>query len=253
MLSIVILGTGNVAQHLFKAFTRSNMVVVVQVVGRNNSSLNRFSKAVETTSDFDRIIDADVYIIAVKDDAIPSVSRFLKDRPGIVAHTSGAVSMDFLESKNNGVFYPLQTFTKGREIDLKSVPICIEAKQESAIETLKLLGNAISGHIYEITSSQRKKLHLAAVYANNFVNHLYGVSETICLDEGLPFTLLHPLIMETAKKVQSMSPKKAQTGPAVRNDKKTMDSHLKLLKKQNQTELYNLISKAIRETHEEKL
>ncbi|UII76058.1 F420-dependent NADP oxidoreductase [Flagellimonas sp. HMM57] len=253
MLSTVILGTGNVAQHLFKAFTQSSLVEVVQVVGRKETNLEYFSKTTATTTNFDQIKDADVYLIAVKDDAIPSVSRFLKDRLGIVAHTSGAVSMDFLESKNNGVFYPLQTFTKGREIDLKSVPICIEAKQELAIKALKILGNAISEYVYEINSLQRKKLHLAAVYANNFVNHLYGISETICLDEGLPFALLQPLIKETANKVQSISPKEAQTGPAIRNDKKTMNSHLKLLKKESQTELYTLLSKAIKETHEEKL
>ncbi|MEM7485181.1 MAG: Rossmann-like and DUF2520 domain-containing protein [Bacteroidota bacterium] len=253
MLSIVILGTGNVAQHLFKAFTQSNMVTVVQVVGRTKSNLKHFSKTTATTTNFDQIKDADVYLIAVKDDAIPSVSKFLKNKSGIIVHTSGAVPMNILESKNNGVFYPLQTFTEGRGIDLKSVPICIEAKQELAIKTLKLLGSTVSEHVYEINSSQRKKLHLAAVYANNFVNHLYGISETICLDEGLPFILLHPLILETAKKVQSMSPKEAQTGPAVRNDKKTISDHLKLLKEQNQTELYTLLSKAIKETHEEKL
>lgn len=253
MLSIVIVGTGNVARHLFNAFAESREVKVVQVVGRNKNCLERFSKMCTISNDFAQIATADVYIIAVKDDAIAKVSQSLTSKKGIVVHTSGAVEMDSLESNNRGVFYPLQTFTIGKTLDFKSIPICIEAKQDSALTVLRMLGEAISEKVHEITSAQRKKLHLAAVFANNFTNHLYRISESICLEEGLSFELLQPLILETAQKVQSITPKDAQTGPARRGDKKSIQNHLNLLKDKKQTELYTLFSEAIKKVYEEEL
>ncbi|UII79805.1 Rossmann-like and DUF2520 domain-containing protein [Flagellimonas sp. CMM7] len=253
MLSIVIVGTGNVARHLFNAFAESREVKVVQVVGRNKNCLERFSKMCAISNDFAQIATADVYIIAVKDDAIAKVSQSLTSKKGIVVHTSGAVEMDSLESSNRGVFYPLQTFTMGKTLDFKSIPICIEAKQDTAITVLRMLGEAISDKVHEITSAQRKKLHLAAVFANNFTNHLYRISESICLEEGLSFELLQPLILETAQKVQSITPKDAQTGPARRGDKKSIQNHLNLLKDKKQTELYTLFSEAIKKVYEEEL
>lgn len=253
MLSIVIVGTGNVAKHLFNAFTKSKEVKVVQVMGRNLNSLEEFSKTSGVSNDFTQIVTADVYIIAVKDDAIAKVSQSLTSKKGIVVHTSGVVEMDAIESVNSGIFYPLQTFTKGKTIDFKSIPICIEAKQDSAFKVLRMLGESISEKVYEITSDQRKKLHLAAVFANNFTNHLYSISEDICLQEGLSFELLQPLILETAKKVQSITPREAQTGPARRNDKKSIQNHLSLLKDKKQTELYILFSEAIKKVYEEEL
>lgn len=253
MLSIVIVGTGNVAKHLFNAFAKSEEVKIVQVVGRNQNSLEGFSNIVPFSNDFTQIATADVYIIAVKDDAIAKVSQSLASKKGIVAHTSGSVEMDSIVSINRGVFYPLQTFTKDKSLDFKSIPICIEAKQNEALKVLQMLGEAISEKVCVITSDQRKKLHLAAVFANNFTNHLYSISESICLQEGLSFELLQPLILETAKKIQSISPKEAQTGPARRNDIKSIQNHLSLLEDKKQTELYILFSEAIKKRYEEEL
>ncbi|PWL39100.1 DUF2520 domain-containing protein [Flagellimonas aquimarina] len=253
MLSIVIVGTGNVAKHLFNAFAKSEEVKIVQVVGRNQNSLEGFSNIVPFSNDFAQIVDADVYIIAVKDDAIAKVSQSLASKKGIVVHTSGSVEMDSIVSPNRGVFYPLQTFTKDKALDFKSIPICIEAKQDESLKVVQMLGEDISEKVYVITSDQRKKLHLAAVFANNFTNHLYSISESICLQEGLSFELLQPLILETAKKIQSISPKEAQTGPARRNDKKSIQNHLSLLKDKKQTELYILFSEAIKKRYEEEL
>nr|WP_298927130.1 DUF2520 domain-containing protein [uncultured Allomuricauda sp.] len=253
MYSIIILGTGNLAQHLCHSFSEVSSINLIQVFGRNTETLKKFSTYAETCSNPNEIKDADVYIIAVKDDAIAKVSQSLTSKKGIVVHTSGAVEMDAIESVNSGIFYPLQTFTKGKAIDFKSIPICIEAKQSSALQVLRILGEAISETVYEITSDQRKKLHLAAVFANNFTNHLYSISEDICLQEGLPFELLQPLILETAKKVQSITPKEAQTGPARRDDKKSIQNHLSLLKDKKQTELYILFSEAIKKVYEEEL
>lgn len=253
MLSVVILGTGNLAMHLFRAFLKSTRAQVVQVVGRNPESLRSFSAHVATASDYAFIKDADVYLIAVKDDAINEVSHHLDGKKGVVVHTSGAIGMDALAPENRGVFYPLQTFTKGKHIDFEKVPICIEAKEEQSLTLLTSLAHALSPNVHEVDSDQRKKLHLAAVFVNNFTNHLYGIGEEICMKEGLPFDLLKPLILETAEKIQSMSPKEAQTGPARRNDQKSMQDHLKLLDNDKHIALYNLMSEAIKQAYEKKL
>ncbi|WP_108424671.1 Rossmann-like and DUF2520 domain-containing protein [Flagellimonas amoyensis] len=253
MLSVVILGTGNLAMHLFRAFSATTGAQVVQVVGRNPESLRSFSTQVATTTDPTSIKDADVYIIAVKDDAIAEVSRQLNEKNGVVVHTSGAVAMDALTPENRGVFYPLQTFTKGKDIDFGKVPICIEAKEEQSLALLKSLALTLSQNVHEVNSEQRKKLHLAAVFVNNFTNHLYGIGEELCEKEGLSFDLLKPLILETAEKIQSMSPKEAQTGPARRSDQKSMQDHLKLLNNDKHIALYNLMSEAIKQVYEKEL
>ena len=253
MLKIVILGTGNLAKHLYTAFIKANAVDIVQVVGRNQKELEQFSMHSTLSNDFAFIADADVYLIAVKDDAITEVSQHLLKKKGIVAHTSGALGLKAIQPENKGVFYPLQTFTKGKTIDFSSIPICIEADEKESLETLRTLANSISENVHHIDSEQRKKLHLAAVFVNNFTNYLFSIGEELCLEEGLSFDLLKPLISETADKIQAMSPKEAQTGPARRNDTKSMDSHLKLLNKKEHIALYKLLSQAIKQAHEEEL
>ena len=253
MLRIVILGTGNLAKHLYDAFTRAKDIDVVQVVGRNQEDLQQFSEYAAITNNFNDIVEADVYMIAVKDDAITDVSNYLSNKKGIVAHTSGAVSLSAIQTINKGVFYPLQTFTKGKAVEFSNIPICIEAEEKDSLETLRTLAASISENVHHIDSDQRKKLHLAAVFVNNFTNYLYHVGEELCLEEGLPFDLLKPLILETANKVQIMSPIEAQTGPARRNDLKSMGNHLELLNKKEHVTLYKLLSQAIKQAHEEKL
>jgi predicted short-subunit dehydrogenase-like oxidoreductase (DUF2520 family) len=253
MLKIVILGTGNLAKHLYTAFVRSKHVDVVQVVGRNQTELGYFSEHATISNDFSSLVDADVYLIAVKDDAIGEVSKYLSDKKGVVAHTSGAVGLTALQATNKGVFYPLQTFTKGKAVDFSAIPICIEAEEKNYLETLRELAASISENVHHIDSEQRKKLHLAAVFANNFTNYLYRIGEELCLDEGLSFDLLKPLIMETAHKIQTMSPKEAQTGPARRNDVQSMQGHLELLNKKEHIALYKLLSQAIKQAHEKEL
>ncbi|MGN7514204.1 MAG: Rossmann-like and DUF2520 domain-containing protein [Allomuricauda sp.] len=253
MLRIVILGTGNLAKHLYDAFTRAKDIYVVQVVGRNQEDLQQFSEYAAITNNFNAIADADVYVIAVKDDAITDVSNYLSNKKGIVAHTSGAVSLSAIQTTNKGVFYPLQTFTKGKAVEFSNIPICIEAEEKDSLETLRTLAASISENVHHIDSDQRKKLHLAAVFVNNFTNYLYHVGEELCLEEGLSFELLKPLILETANKVQIMSPTEAQTGPARRNDVKSMGNHLELLNKEEHSTLYKLLSQAIKQAHEEEL
>ncbi|WP_228237449.1 Rossmann-like and DUF2520 domain-containing protein [Allomuricauda sp. M10] len=253
MLNVVLLGTGNLARHLFAAISKSDRAKIVQVVGRNLNDLAWFSHHTAVSNDFNDVFDANIYLIAVKDDAIAQVSKCLANKPGVVAHTSGATDMDVLIPENKGVFYPLQSFTKGRELNFKNIPICIEAKEESSLQVLKELANSISDNVQEIDSEQRKKLHLAAVFVSNFTNYLYGVGKEICVEEGLSFDLLKPLILETAEKVQTFAPRDAQTGPARRKDRLSMQNHLKLLKNEKHIALYQLLSDAIKEVYEEKL
>lgn len=253
MLSISILGTGNLAKHLFDAFLKAKGINVVQVVGRNKEALAQFSKHCTISQDFTTIADADVYLMAVKDDAITEVSEYLSHKKGVVAHTSGAIGLEAIQAVNKGVFYPLQTFTKGKPVSFQSIPICIEAQSKQSLEILRTLGHSISENVHHIDSEQRKKLHLAAVFVNNFTNYLYDVGESLCLDEGLSFDLLKPLILETAEKVQGLSPKEAQTGPARRNDSESMEAHLDLLNNEEHITLYKLLSQAIKKRHEEEL
>jgi len=253
MHTVVILGTGNLAEHLCNTFSSVDKVKLVQVYGRNPEKLKKFDTYAATCTNPTEIKDADIYIIAVKDDAISSVSELLSNKKGIVVHTSGAVEMESIQHKNKGVFYPLQTFTADNPTDFHDIPICIEAKEIASLTILNHLACTISNTVHKITSAQRKKLHLAAVFVNNFTNHLYSIGEDICVEEGLPFSLLHPLIRETAEKLKTMSPKTAQTGPARRGDEKSIEKHLSLLKNKKQSELYTLLSEAIKTTYEKEL
>ena len=254
MISIVILGTGNVAKHLFDAFTAQNGVDIIQVYGRNKNALSYFENQINTTSALSNIKGADIYLVAISDDAISEVSRFIVGKKGLIVHTSGSISMNALAHKHRrGVFYPLQTFSANRKVDFKEIPICIEAENEEDYELLNELASAISDKVIQLDSDQRKALHLAAVFANNFTNHIYHIAQEICIQNDVPFELLLPLINETATKIQDLSPLQAQTGPAKRNDEGTLEKHLVQLKNKKHKEIYTLLSESIRKTYGKKL
>lgn len=253
MLSIVLLGTGNVAHHLFDAFTELDDVLVKQVYGRSPKSLASFATKCDTAFNPESIVDADIFIIAVSDDAIAEVSSLVSSKKGLVTHTSGNVSIDAIQTKRKGVYYPLQTFTNGKAVDFSTIPICIEADEPTDLKILKTLAKKITKSVYVISSKQREKLHLAAVFANNFTNHMYSIGNEICKKEGLPFNLLKPLIKETADKLRFLTPEKAQTGPAKRDDVLTMQKHLDALESPLNKKIYQLISESIKDKNEEKL
>ncbi|MBC8768451.1 DUF2520 domain-containing protein [Arenibacter sp. BSSL-BM3] len=254
MISIVILGTGNVAKHLFDVFRDINEINVLQVLGRNKHKLSYFKDKVATSTDFSKIVDADILLIAVSDDAVAEVAQFLTGKKGVVAHTSGNVPIAALGHKSRrGVFYPLQSFSEGKPIDFKKVPICIEAENKVDLKSLQELAQLVSFQVHEISSNQRKSIHLAAVFANNFTNHLFAIAGEICADNDLPFSILAPLIKETVEKLDYLPPIEAQTGPAKRNDVKTMESHLNQLKNKNYQDIYSLLSKSIKEKYGQKL
>jgi len=254
MINLVILGAGNVATHLFNAFHLADDITVVQVYNRSEKSLEYFKEKTNTTTSISKLIDADVYLIAVSDDNIGALSKKLPFHNKLVVHTSGSVAMGQIKNQNNpGVFYPLQTFTAGKDVDFKSIPLCIEATQKNDLLLLETIAKSISDNVYYIDSKQRKTLHIAAVFVNNFVNHLYQKGEEICKENSVPFDILKPLILETAQKVMQLSPEKSQTGPAKRNDQKVIDQHLADLHTTNQQEIYKLLTKSIQETYGNKL
>jgi predicted short-subunit dehydrogenase-like oxidoreductase (DUF2520 family) len=252
-MKIVCIGSGNVATHMANAF-KENGVDIVQIWSKNleNAVLLANETGAQAISDL-KAIDkhADLYLIAVNDDAIVKVTGALKDVNGLVVHTSGATGMDVLAGvKNHGVFYPLQTFSKAEPIDFIHVPICLEANSADNLSLLRLIAVKLTPLIYEVNTEKRKVLHLAGVFACNFVNHLYQLSHKIIQKNDLDFEILRPLIMETALKVQHALPENVQTGPAVRNDKKTILKHEELLKRTpHLQEIYKILSKSIKKVH----
>jgi len=253
MIKVVILGTGNVATHLIKAFSIAKKVELVQVYTRTKNNLKAFENNVETTTNLSALKEADVYIIAIADDAISEFSSKLKLKNALVVHTSGSVSMENIDSRfRKGVFYPLQTFTKGKKVDFGTIPICLETQYNDDLLVLEKLASTISNAVYFIDSTQRESLHIAAVFVNNFSNHLYYVGKSLCSQHNVPFEILQPLIQETANKVQTIHPFDAQTGPAKRNDTNIISKHLDALPK-NYQEIYALLTKSITKTYEQEL
>ncbi|ALM06861.1 hypothetical protein SB49_02860 [Sediminicola sp. YIK13] len=251
MISIVILGTGNVAKHLYDSFSATNQVKILQVVGRSEEKLLVYSKQTEVTLDYGNIKEADVYLIAVSDGAVKEVSQNLIGKKGLVVHTSGNCALDMLSPiQRKGVFYPLQSFTKNKKVDFKEIPICLEAAQKEDEIILEHLAHLISEKVFNISSEQRKIIHLAAVFVNNFTNHLYQIGNEICNDHNIPFELLHPLIKETAHKISVLNPHEAQTGPARRGDQVTINNHLRLLENKTYKEIYSLLSNSIKKNYE---
>jgi len=252
-MKIVFLGSGNVATHLALAFKAAGQEIL-QVWSNTEANAQALAQRVGCVaiSDLSTLdLGADLYVIAIKDEAIAELAAALPSVAGVVAHTSGATSIEALNShKHHGVFYPLQTFSKQKNIDLSDTPLCLEA---SDAETMSLLQDAamlISTASFQVDSEKRKVLHLSAVFACNFSNHLYQLGYSIMQQHGLDFEILKPLIMETARKVQDAVPFDVQTGPAVRGDEETMANHLQLLEvRPDLQDIYKTLSESIKKTH----
>lgn len=231
---IVLIGAGRVATQLGKALKAQDKSIV-QVYSRTKESAERLafqlgSTAATNLAKIDR--HADLYLISVSDDAIGQIAESLRLEGKIVVHTSGSVTMDALKMVTNhyGVFYPLNTFSKTKAIDLASTPICIEAADRNTEKQLLELGSKISGDVRLINSQQRTMIHIAAVFACNFTNFMFVNAEEILKKADVSFDILMPLIAETVDKLKNISPEEAQTGPALRNDMKILEKHLELLK-----------------------
>ncbi|GFD83083.1 hypothetical protein KUL118_59450 [Tenacibaculum sp. KUL118] len=251
MIKVAIIGGGNVATHLANAFSKTNEVSLVQMYARNIEQIEHLKEVTPITNSIELLTEADVYIIAVSDDAIGDVSRKIEQKNGLVVHTSGSVAMQSLQnSGRKGIFYLLQSFSKDKDVNFDEIPFCLEAENEEDLQLLEPLAKSIGKKVYRINSEQRKRLHVAAVFVNNFTNHMYKIGADICNEYQVPFEVLLPLIRETAQKITELSPKAAQTGPAKRNDQKTIQNHLALLNAEQQ-EIYKLITKSIQQNGKE--
>ena len=216
-MRIVLIGRGRLATNLEHALLQANHEVV---------SIN--SRTLESLP-----MKADVFIVAVKDAALTDViCAATKGRENqLFVHTAGSMPMDLFRSltKHYGVFYPMQTFSKERMVDFNAISLFLEANDAVSMERLKMLATTLTPHIYELDSEGRKHLHLAAVFACNFVNHCYALSAEVLAAKGLPFSVMLPLVDETAQKVHELTPQDAQTGPAVRNDQNVMQMQATML------------------------
>jgi predicted short-subunit dehydrogenase-like oxidoreductase (DUF2520 family) len=249
--SAVIIGAGNVAWHLGIAL-KDKKIDFLQVLARTIEPAKELAGILNAdyTMDFDKInVHADLYIISVTDDAIDEIIKKLYLQRQLVVHTAGSIPMSVFNGRfeNYGVFYPLQTFTKGREIHFEKVPVCIEANAQDNMNKLVQLAKLISQTVLIMDSEKRAKLHLAAVFACNFTNYMYSIADRILKKQGIDFSILHPLIIETALKAAEMKPAEAQTGPAVRNNRMLMDKQMKMLENDSAArEIYEILSDNIR-------
>ncbi|MDT0552304.1 Rossmann-like and DUF2520 domain-containing protein [Urechidicola vernalis] len=248
MIEIIVIGYGNVGSHLIEVLLSNTSINLKQVYNRSIEKIEHLLSKCPITNSFDEILEADVYIIAVSDDEISTVSKALKIDNKLVVHTSGSVDMNILNSNRKGVFYPLQTFTKNKSIDFSNIPLCIEANNDSDLILLEKLASKISNNSFILDSCQRKKMHLAAVFVNNFANHLYHIGYTICEENTVPFEILHPLMEETLNKIKGIPPLDSQTGPAKRNDQKTITLQLGQLSEAQQ-KIYMSLTNSIINTY----
>lgn len=249
-MRIVFLGAGNLATHLSVALHKAGQNIV-QVFSRTQASAQSLAQRVGasyTTKASEISQQADLYIFAMTDKANIELATQCNLNNKLSVHTAGSLPASIFEAHtaNFGVFYPLQTFSKQREINFSDIPLCLEANTPDNLATLKELAGSISPKVYEIGTEERKRLHIAAVFACNFANHLWALSEEILRQNDLDFSLLHPLIEETTRKALQISPRQAQTGPAVRFDKKIIENHLNFLSfAPKKKELYWQLSESI--------
>jgi predicted short-subunit dehydrogenase-like oxidoreductase (DUF2520 family) len=247
-MEIVLIGTGNTAAVLGKKLQAAGHRIV-QVFGRDSMKASDLAYELATDStNYWNVVnkEADIYIIAVSDIAVEEVIKELNLSDKTVVHTAASVSKDVLKNASShfGVFYPLQSLRKG--LALPDIPIIIDASDEATLKELDLLAHSISDRVIEASDEERLKLHLAAVFCNNFVNHLYVLTEQYCKKEGLDFYMLLPLIKETASRLEDVPPSTTQTGPAIRNDKATLEKHKELLESYPyMKKIYSLISESI--------
>lgn len=254
MKKISIIGSGNVAHHLIKKTSELTDAKLHQVFARNINSLKSLQLPSYVFCEHISNLDvADLYIIAVNDAAIAEVSEQLHFENRLVVHTSGTVSLREIDAKNRrGVFYPLQTFSKEKTVNFEHVPLCLETEHAEDYALLETIAKMYSTAVYPISEKQRQSLHVAAVFANNFTNHMYAIAEDICSENQVPFAVLQPLIEETAEKIKTMHAVDAQTGPAKRKDEKTVQKHIDFIQDTALQSLYKNITQSIQNYHVKK-
>lgn len=248
-MKIAFIGAGNLATCVSIEMQRAGMTIG-QIFSKTSDSAEALAKKLncQWTTNIEEIIpDADLYVFALKDDVLKDIISQIKPNDGLWVHTAGSIPMSVFEgyAQRYGVLYPLQTFSKKRRIKLDGTPIFLEVNDPADMKMLKKVAIALSGNAQECDSTKRKYLHLSAVFACNFTNHMYALASKILEEQDIPYHVLLPLIRETAEKISEMSPALAQTGPAVRFDKQIMDKQLAMLNDPGMQTIYRLISQNI--------
>lgn len=247
---IVFIGAGNVAYNLANELY-SKGINIIQVYSRTIDAAKELAQQIgaDHTNAISNISrDADIYFCCLPDNILQSFLEQWKPSNGLIVHTAGSLSIDILTPfvTSYGVFYPLQTFSKIKRTNFENIPICIETNTTENGNILKSIANRISSQVFEITSDQRKTLHVAAVFSCNFVNHMYAISEILLKEKNIPFEILYPLIKETTDKTMQYSPSSVQTGPAIRNDENILKEHINSLNDQPEFQsIYAKISQSI--------
>ena len=246
MKNIILIGSGNVATHLgLSLFSKGYNIKQVWSKHLTNAKSLASKLNSTATNNLKNIEEADLYIVSVKDNMLEFTINQLKVNN--IVHTSGTIGLEIFNSKikNYGVFYPLQTFNKKIVLDLITTPICVEASNDKFQKNLLKIGKDVSKKVIKINSEQRRKLHLAAVFACNFTNHMFTIADKILLQNNIDFKLLLPIINQTVKKLHRNKPSKVQTGPAQRKETKIINSHINQLSDKKIKELYELITESI--------
>ena len=252
MMKVTLIGAGNLATQLGKSLKKAG-VIISQVYSRTEDSARTLGELLEAEwlTDIKALRDeADIYIFSVKDSVLCElISEVCKSRGDkLFLHTAGSMPMSCFEGKalHYGVFYPMQTFSKTKDVDFERIPVFIESNSIETEDVIRSLANKLTQRVIRLSSADRKYLHLAAVWACNFTNYCYTVASDILGEHGIPFDVMLPLINETTEKIQKISPKEAQTGPAVRGDRNVMSKQLELMNgKEDLQELYKMLSKGI--------
>jgi len=246
MIDVCVLGTGKVGMHLINECIKNPAFNLLQIYNRSTIHIDSFVEIVPNTQNIQALKKADLYIVALPDAIIPTLNLFHLD--GLVVHTSGTVSLTKLMANNRGVLYPTQSFSKEKEITFKEIPFCLETEHETDYSLLESFATSLSSLTYKVDEQQRQKLHLAAVFANNFSNRVLGIAYDICEENNLDFAILQPLIQETFLKLTTLSPSAAQTGPALRKDEETLNKHKSQLQ-DTELDIYKILTKSIQEKH----
>ena len=251
MKNIILIGSGNVATHLGIALKNSNYRIV-QVYSKSIENAKVLANKLDAhfTNDLTKLKSADLIIVSINDDAILSVFSQIKNTA--IVHTSGSVELDILKGKftDYGVFYPLQTFNKEVDINISEIPFCIEGNSLEFEKKLIVIAKTLSNNVVKMNSQQRKKLHIAAVFACNFSNHMYSIADNLLTKNNIDFKILLPLIRKTIANLESNSPKDVQTGPAKRKDANIIQEHIATIKENEIKELYQKISANIIKYHQ---
>ncbi|MDR3253300.1 MAG: DUF2520 domain-containing protein [Tannerella sp.] len=253
MKKVIFIGAGNVATHLAKAMKDAGYGIL-QVYSRTTDSAQTLADALrcEVAERIEQVVDsADLYVFALKDDALADVIAQMPSNKGLWVHTSGSLPLSVFEgfAERYGVIYPLQTFSKDREVAFSEVPLLVEGSSREVDGELMEIAGSLSRSVSRMSSGERQYLHLAAVFACNFVNSMYSLASHILEKQGIDRHLLRPLVDETARKFFDLYPRSAQTGPAVRNDRDVINRHLALIGDPEIQEIYSLITRIIQNTY----